>query len=274
MLSKCLKHEFRATYRTIVPILLGVVLFSGVAYLTNHVLYTGEAPLVIEVIAIFVRLFYTLAIGAASIGVTIVCVLRYWRSFHSDEGYLTMTMPVSTHTQIFSKLIVAECWILLTLIVVFAASILSEVEIWKELFYVAEDAEIMYDPIVMDANLTRQSFLFLGLILIYLVIGTATSTLMLYAAISLGHSFQKYKKLLSVVFVFVFNQAIGMLSFVPMVVLLASGWMEDFIIDGDLTGIVTGINIMLGILLVLFVVFGVVFYFTTHYFLSKKLNLQ
>ena len=229
MLSKCLKHEFRATYALVLTILLAVVLFSGVTALTSHFLYTPNPPVVLELIAVFARLIFNLVVGAASIGITLVCVLRYWRSFHSDEGYLTMTMPVSTHTHIFSKLIVAEVWGLLAVIVFIVASFVSDVGIWQEFFYVAEEAEIATE-VVTDEEV-RQVFLFLLLGLLAIVISPAANMLMIYAAISLGHSFQKYKKLLSVVFYFVFNQVIGVLYFVPILVLLVNA-IEDPNIPG------------------------------------------
>lgn len=278
MLKKCLKHEFRATYALILPILLGVLVFSGVTALTSTALYSGESPVILELIAVFARFIFSMMIGAASIGVTIVCVLRYWRSFHSDEGYLTMTMPVSIHTQIFSKLIVAEVWGLLSMLVIVVASVISDIGIWQELFAVTEEAEIVTE-VVTDEEV-RQVLLFLLLGLLALVVSPAAGLLQMYAAISLGHVFNKYKKLLSVVFIFVFNQVISVLYFVPALVLLVSA-IEDELAGGqmvayymDFNYIMSGINIFIGVVLVLSILLCVGFYFLTHYCLSKKLNLQ
>lgn len=278
MLSKCLKHEFRATYATVLPILLGILLFSGITGLTSTALYSGDSPVVLELIAVFAQLIFNIMIGAASIGVTIVCVLRYWRSFHSDEGYLTMTMPVSTHTQIFSKLIVAEIWLLATVLVLYLASIIANVGLFQEVFAVTEDAEIATE-VVTDEEV-RQVLLFLLLCLFTIVVAPAANMLMMYASISLGHSFHKYKKLLSIVFIFVFNQVISVLCVVPALVLLVSA-IEDEFAGGrvsayymDFNYIMSGFNIYLLIILVLSVLLCVAFYFMTHYFLSKKLNLQ
>lgn len=275
MLSKCLKHEFRATYALILPILLGVLVFSGITGLTSTALYSADSPTVLEIIAVFAQLIFNIMIGAASIGVTIVCVLRYWRSFHSDEGYLTMTMPVSTHTHIFSKLIVAEIWLLATVLVLYLASIIANVGLFQEVFSAVEDVEMagIADEVVDIAEM-RQVFLFLLLCLIILVVSPAAGLLQMYAAISLGHSFNKYKKLLSVVFIYVFNQVLGILYFIPMLLLLVKAFENEAIFFADFNTVMSGMNIFMVVLLVLSILQGVGFYFMTHYFLNKKLNLQ
>lgn len=276
MLSKCLKHEFRATWRTIVPILIAVVLLSGLSYLASSILYAEEALEnfgLMEIIALILQMFYTLAIGAASIGVVIVCVLRYWRSFHSDEGYLTMTMPVSTHVHILSKLIVAVCWTLALLVVVWIGSLLSNVGIFQQYANAAEEAQLTFEMMGIDENVIRQSAVFMGLVILSSVIGSATSMVTIYAAISLGHSFQKYKKLLSVVFVFVFNQLAGILMVVPAVAFFISA-VNNIVVNDDISGLMSGMNVMIGIMLVISVVCGVIFYFVAHHYLTKKLNLQ
>ncbi|MBE6933128.1 MAG: hypothetical protein E7464_07105 [Ruminococcaceae bacterium] len=275
MLSKCLKHEFRATYALILPILLGVLVFSGITGLTSTALYSADSPTVLEIIAVFAQLIFNIMVGAASIGVTIVCVLRYWRSFHSDEGYLTMTMPVSTHTHIFSKLIVAEIWLLVTVLVLYLASIIANVGLFQEVFSAVEDVEMagIADEVVDIAEM-RQVFLFLLLCLIILVVSPAAGLLQMYAAISLGHSFNKYKKLLSVVFIYVFNQVLGILYFIPMLLLLVKAFENEAIFFADFNTVMSGMNIFMVVLLVLSILQGVGFYFMTHYFLNKKLNLQ
>ena len=272
MLSKCLKHEFRATYAIILPILLGVLVFSGITGLTSTALYSGDSPTILEIIAVFAQLIFNIMVGAASIGVTIVCVLRYWRSFHSDEGYLTMTMPVSTHTHIFSKLIVAEIWLLATVLVLYLASIIANVGLFQEAFAVTEDAGIADE--IVDITEMRQVFLFLLLCLFTLAIAPAASMLQMYAAISLGHSFNKYKKLLSVVFIYVFNQVLGILYFIPILVLLVKAFENEAILYLDFYSIMQGMNIFMAVVLILSILQGVGFYFLTHYCLSKKLNLQ
>lgn len=271
MLSKCLKHEFRATYATVLPILLGVLLLSGVMAITNSILYSADSSLTNDLIAAFAQLFFNLVIGAASIGITIVCVLRYWRSFHSDEGYLTMTMPVSTHTHIFSKLIVAEVWLLVTVLVLYLASIIANVALFQDVATAAEEMEIA-DELVSDEEV-RQVLLFLLLGLLAIVVAPAANMLLMYASISLGHIFQKYKKLLSIVFIYVFNQVLGVLYSIPILLLLVKAIEGDYIFL-PLSDVMRGVNIFMVVLLVFSVLQCVGFYFLTHYCLSKKLNLQ
>lgn len=276
MLKKCLKHEFRATWRTIVPILIAVVLLSVLSYFASSILYSEEALEnfgLMEILALILQMFYTLAIGAASIGVVIVCVLRYWRSFHSDEGYLTMTMPVSTHVHILSKLIVAVCWSLVLMIVVGIGSALSNVGIFQQYANATEEAQLAFEIMGIDENVIRQSAVFTGLALLSSVISSATSMVTIYAAISLGHSFQKYKKLLSVVFVFVFNQVVGILMVVPAVAFFVSA-VNNIVVNNEISGLLSGMNVMVGIMLVISAVCGVIFYFVAHHYLTKKLNLQ
>jgi len=110
MLSKLIKYDIRSTWRDFagvyLSILLGVLILPQ---LFNHFSYG-----VVNLIGGFI---------AAGIGITtvVVMIVMLFRIFNtnvfSKEGYLTMTLPVSSTQIVISKLLVSTMWIILTGIV-------------------------------------------------------------------------------------------------------------------------------------------------------------
>ena len=109
MLSKLLKHEFRATGRVMLPIYAAVLALAVLANLSiRFIQNTGSA---------FLRILFGLLIAAfvvsiiAAVIMTLVMMItRFYRNLLKDEGYLMHTLPVSVHGLVWSKLIVSFVW--------------------------------------------------------------------------------------------------------------------------------------------------------------------
>lgn len=106
MLRKLLKHEFRATGRVILPI-FGLLLLSAVgANLSIRGMTNAQSTFLNTLGTILIMLFF-LAIIAVGIVALAVMVSRFYKNLLQDEGYVMMTLPVSIHQQVWSKLIVS-----------------------------------------------------------------------------------------------------------------------------------------------------------------------
>ena len=112
MLTKLLKHEFRATARIMGPlylILLAVALgfnFSARLMDTRNV--------VLNILAALVILAYVAAIIGVFVVSFILMLQRFYKNLLGDEGYIMFTLPASVHQHVWSKLIVSAVWFIAT----------------------------------------------------------------------------------------------------------------------------------------------------------------
>lgn len=94
MLGKLIRHEFRATARTMVPLFLILLAATICAFISVGFLKTGIFTVLS---ALFVFLFF-LAVFASSIMSLVLMIQRFYHNFLTDEGYLMFTLPVSIHS--------------------------------------------------------------------------------------------------------------------------------------------------------------------------------
>ena len=274
MLSKSMKHEFRATSRVMLPLFAALLLMSVVAHFAIQLLTgTNNLHWLLETISAIVIALFAISVVAVAVGVLILTVSRFYRSFLSDEGYLNMTLPVSVHTHIFSRLIVAVIWYALTVIAVLLACLIMGLNLheWKEFFVAIGD--VLRG--LSEQHLTGRAIL-LGLeTLLAMVMGCSFSSLLLYAAMAVGHSFNRHKKGMSVLFAFVFYYAIQIIGVVGIAVLTHMDWDNWFDITAEnVTHALNVFQALLGGVIGVNLIGCALFYFITHFFLSKKLNLE
>ena len=110
MLNKLIKYDFRSTWREFaaiyLSILLGVTVFPLVTKNISNNLINMFAGLI------------AFAIIVAVLVVTIGSLFKIFnKNVYSNEGYLTMTLPVKERQIVVSKLLVSSFWIIMTGIV-------------------------------------------------------------------------------------------------------------------------------------------------------------
>ena len=119
MLGKLIKYEFRATGRICLPLFGALLLAACISRLFESLRF--ETPMVIGII---VSIFLIVAVFVI---VLIVTLIRFYRNLLTNEGYLMFTLPVTVDSLIWSKLIVAFVWHILSLVVVFTAILIMSV---------------------------------------------------------------------------------------------------------------------------------------------------
>ena len=274
MLSKSMKHEFRATSRVMLPLFAALLLMSVVAHFAIRML-NGSDNLhwLLETIGVLVVVLFAVSVVAVAVGALILTVSRFYRSFLSDEGYLNMTLPVTVHTHIFSRLIVAVFWYALTVIAMMLACLIMGLDMhgWKDFFVGIGD---------MLRTLSEQHLVWRAILLglemfISVVLGCCFSTLLLYAAMAVGYSFNRHKKGMSVLFAFVFYYAIQIIGVIGIALLTHVDWGNWFELSGEnVSHALTVVQTVLGGAICVNLIGCALFYFLTHFFLSKKLNLE
>ena len=274
MLRKSLKHEFRATTRVMLPVFIALVLLAVAARFSVRLLNVNTLPGVLKGVSVAMLILFVISLIAAGVGVIILTVVRFYRSFLSNEGYLTMTLPVSVHTHISSRLIVSVVWYALTAVAITLCVMVMALSS-SDLSSIFNGVREMIEA-VAEEGLTGHLVLMAIEFLILCVTGCSYVSLLLYAALAVGHSFNRHKKGLSVLFAFAFYHAVQILGTVAVFALAKVDWNGVFIdleAQSSLAAVrfaegAMGVSILVNILLC------AVFYFITHFFLSRKLNLE
>ena len=282
MLSKSIKHEFRATARVMLLVYLAILSLSVVAHFTMKVFSHGNHyGTFLRLISGVTTAVFFIGLAAAGIGTIALTVIRFDHSMLSDEGYLTMTLPVSTHKLISAKLLVSIVWYVLTTVAVLAALLIALLDSgdWGGLF----KGTANFLQAVWEALPTLESGMVAGLIVcgielfICLILGAARTSLLIYAAMAIGHSFNKHKALLSGVFVYVFfhiTQIVSVLSGFFIIGKMFEKYERAYALDYLREQSMTPYILIIGVALLLLAAACVIYYFLTHWFLTMKLNLE
>ena len=205
MLGKLLKHEFRATGRTMLPVYGAVVLLAVLANLSIRIMDRSVHTLVTVFCGLIVAAF--VCVIAAGVMTVVMMVKRFYTNYLKDEGYLMHTLPVSVHGLVWSKMIVSVVWFAATFVVVWLVILLTV------LFQTGTNLAQFFDGFpswaeikaalasLSEAGIRMGDLWTLALELLLTVIASGLYTcLHFYAAMSLGHMFSKDKILLSIVF--------------------------------------------------------------------------
>lgn len=119
MLSKLLKHEFRATGRKMLPSLGVLALLGLLAMLSIRILDADIGSNLLRIIMILILVAFVIGITVIWIVALVQMILRFYNNLLKDEGYLMFTLPTNTHALIWSKLIVAVVWFFATALLIF-----------------------------------------------------------------------------------------------------------------------------------------------------------
>lgn len=116
MFVKMFKYDFKATWGLLgllSVIALGVgVLGSGVARMLGHA--PDGLPMTLLILAMMAVVFYLVGYCIASM---FLLLGRFYKSRFTDEGYMTFTLPVSTHQVLLSSFLNCALGMLLCMIV-------------------------------------------------------------------------------------------------------------------------------------------------------------
>ena len=267
MLSKLLRHEFRATGRIMLPVYALLLVSCGGCTLFGRLLGRYPESTVLSVVqTVFATLFGVTTFGMLLLTLVLM-VYRFYKNLMTDEGYLMFTLPVSRSQLIWSKLIVSMAWGILSAVL---AALM-----WTMVLSVA-GGENLFAGIfrglrsLMESLSGNATGCIVGLVVLLLAAGLA-SYLRFYAAISLGHSFSNHKVLLSVVFYIGFGivtQTIGTIfASVGIQIDISPDFWSSLPVTqvfSSLAWAAAGVSALL----------GAAYYVLTLLMLKKRLNLQ
>lgn len=124
MFAKLLKHEWRSS-RGLVGLLCAIIgvsglLSGGIARYMTWSTVTGNSFMV--AVYTLVLTVAILAIVGCSFGAMYLLVHRFYTSRFTDQGYLTLTLPVTTHQQLLASIVNTVTGVVLVSITAFGAA--------------------------------------------------------------------------------------------------------------------------------------------------------
>lgn len=269
MFQKLLKYEFKSIGKWYLT-LYGVIGFFSIAlgfWIQTFILReksTGDfgtysAGTNIEGILFGFSMFaFMLLIAALFIATFLLIAFRFKNNVYGRQGYLTMTLPVTSHHILLSKLLSGIIWYAIAgVTLIISGGIIMGIAVLPVL------NEVDFS-MIQEALGDLFSYSEIYQLLVNYLIEIPTGILCIYFAISLGQLFKDYRTLMSIVFYFAINMGVGIIAtiawlpFIENIVFSPLGVVGPFIY----------INILIQIGL------GVAYYFGTHYIMTKKLNLQ
>lgn len=112
MFRKLLKHDFKAVFRywwLLLPTLpvLAFLLGLAVRYMAAYEQFANESIVfsLLMLLSVLFIVFAMILISASALVSPILSLVRFYKHFYTDEGYLTFTLPVKRSTLLLSKVV-------------------------------------------------------------------------------------------------------------------------------------------------------------------------
>lgn len=267
MVKKLFKHEINSytKYMGLVSlILLSVSLFCRVIQFFDNDSVVYNIVFGSSILAVVVAVF------AAMILTTLLIVVRFYKNMFTAEGYLTLTLPITTAQHIFVKVVCAMIFDFTTLLSIVISLIVTTagdvcVEIFKAGGYLVD---LFFKEFGFNAGLYIVEFAIL------MLVSSATGILLYYACLSIGQLAKKAKIIFAIgvyYLYYIVSQIFGTILTITFEVF--STFYEEigeFIISHQ----TSSLHIILIVGIVITVLQGIVYYFVTHFIMKKKLNLE
>ena len=277
MFTKLLKHEWQAT-KGILALLCVIILISGLAIggVMHHVVTAGEDIVVIdettvssetamsnfeEVMCVLLIMAGVGAVAICSAGSLFFLVYRFYKRCFTDEGYLTFTLPVTTHQILLSSFlntIIGELIMLAAVCLSVAIAVLlfltafPENLIWADVSVGLKEAFSQMWVSLAEHMDVLASLAGTG------IISVLSELIVLMLAVTIGALIAKKHKILA---------AVGVYYGISIVQSFALTFANLSVVDKQIVLGFFSVTSLTGL------VIGIGGYFLMHYLVDKKLNL-
>ncbi len=207
------------------------------------------------ILLVFLALVFGGLMITLGISTLILIIRRFKGSVYDRQGYLTLTLPISEHQIILSKLLGAFIWSLASSLV-FILSIYIILVLTGANFLDIFSLEYLF-KFYMDS---------FWLSVISFILSTVAGILCIYLSISIGQLFNEYRTALAILAYIVIQIVIG---FIELFFNLSSNFYVN-----SLVGLNDHFYMGASISIVEELIFIAIFYLGTYYILRNKVNLQ
>ena len=243
MFWNLVRYEFKNVNKWYLALYGAVLALSVLIGAQASSLKSIDTPDQQMIMLVFLGLVFGGLIITLSISTLILIIRRFKGSVYDRQGYLTLTLPVSEHQIILSKLLGAFIWSLASSLV-FILSIYIILVLTGANFLDIFSLEYLF-KFYMDS---------FWLSVISYILSTISGILCIYLAISIGQLFNEYRTALAVLAYIVIQTVLGFVG-LNLRIDIDYNWMISFEIVKDL-------------------ILSAAFYLGTYYILKNKVNLQ
>lgn len=278
-MKKLFKFEFFSVCRVLVPVWCGTLLLSlligGLGILAAQLPALGES-LPYLIIYTFAAILFIFAALASIIASVVLGIQRFYKLL-GDQGYLMFSLPMPAWKHIGARLLCA-CLTTTLAVAVFAVcgAVLSFSSIQSgSLITVANFRFLAFDDLA--------DLLWNGYALLIWLLYLATAYLFLYLCMAIGAQWPQHRLAASILTYFLLTFVLQVLMMIAVIFVAVGAYStvqngDIALISGALTSEQTAAahGLLGGLLTVPVLLFGAadaILWVTTHYFITRKLNL-
>lgn len=278
-MKKLFKFEFFSVCRILVPVWCGTLLLSlligGLGILSAQLPALGES-LPYLIIYTFAAILFIFAALASIIASVVLGIQRFYKLL-GDQGYLMFSLPMPAWKHIGARLLCA-CLTSTLAVAVFAVcgAVLSFSSIQSgSLITVANFQFLAFDDLA--------DLLWNGYALLIWLLCLATAYLFLYLCMAIGAQWPQHRLAASILTYFLLTFVLQVLMMIAVIFVAVGAYStvqngDIALISGALTSEQTAAahGLLGGLLTVPVLLFGAadaILWVTTHYFITRKLNL-
>ena len=255
MFAKLLKMEFRSTWNVLGILCLSLVGAGLLGGLATRYLEGASAPKqwleILCVLVITAAVLFFVVCGAAAL---IVQIVRFYRSRFTDEGYLTFTLPVTTHQILLSSFITSAVNLIAIGAVAVVSFVLMGLCVVPDFEVLREGIHVLWQEFPELWARFTQAF---GLLLVNAIVAFSNELILIMLAVTIGSLVaKKHKILAAVAFYYILHVVDLTFTGVSMVKLAESP------------------DSLLGLLAIVNLIIAVAGYFLMYFLVDKKLNLN
>lgn len=279
MLGKLLKYDMKALSKVLIPVHIAAIaaglgaaacFFGAYTLDASYDLFSTSSGFGASMLVMLglTGAFCIFALFMASAATLFTIVYRFYKNLFTDEGYLTLTLPVGANQHVASKVIAAMIWVAIdALIVGFGGYIASLAAMGF-----TGDFDQTIPSYMLSASFGFSSVSEFGSFVVACAnafMQALTMVLTAYAAFALGSSLaSKHKVAAGIGLFFVLSWVAGLFHSIKSV-LLATGFAYDSTFN------YAAVNMMSSIVsLVIYLITAVVFYAICVYIIDRKTNLS
>lgn len=273
MLKKLFKYEWKSV-STLLLIVHGALLVYALIRRIGYQIYfskflSDSSNTVMGMTTMFYVVVYVFGIMAVLLMTMLYLAIHIQKSFFSDEGYLTHTLPVSPTQLLLSKIFIYWVWTILDLIFVAAsiAILLVNKETWPAIVYGFREMWHTLTSLSGLSDILNNIVYLLSLCIEFFIFSTG----LLIFAVCLGSQFKTHKVMGSVLSFFGIIILCNIVDLIITSITLPGGVGTVMMITraGER---VTNYSYIIETLW--YLAAGIFFFFGSRYILSKRLNLE
>lgn len=272
MLGKLMKHEWLSVWKIptlLIGVLLAASLLCGAAF-ALPMWKSDWVGLSFSVVSLF--LIYYMSIIVCSVGIMVYMAVRFYKSMFTDEGYLTHTLPVTSHQLLLTKVITMSLWNLIGIISVVASIFILAGCVY--IFWADNFSSVAYELRGFMHELAQfeelKGIFRLMLTMVFMVIASAFSGVMtIVGAVSIGQLLRKHRILGAIGAYFGITMIIQTISTIVMFPI-----MFGYAMAGDPGNVISLYNTLYLVISLISIGIGVGLYFLSEYLIRRQLDLE